>query len=72
MLATLEPPLERLGVTHWSSRLLTAELGASKVKIADVWRGWGCGGGELQVLRLALATPGSDHADGCALHEPTP
>jgi transposase len=41
VLATLEPPPRRLGVTHWSSRLLAAELGLSNVKIADVWREWG-------------------------------
>jgi transposase len=40
-LATLEPPPERLGVTHWSSRLLAAELGISNVKVADVWREYG-------------------------------
>jgi transposase len=38
VLATLEPPPERLGVTHWSSRLLAAGLGISSVKVADVWR----------------------------------
>jgi transposase len=38
VLATLEPPPRRLGVTHWSSRLLAAELGISNVKVADVWR----------------------------------
>ena len=38
VLATREPQLERLGVTHWSSRLLAAELGLSNVKVADVWR----------------------------------
>jgi transposase len=41
VLATLEPPPERLGVTHWSSRLLAAEMGLSNVKIADVWREYG-------------------------------
>jgi transposase len=41
VLATLEPPPRRLGVTHWSSRLLAAELGISNVKVADVWREWG-------------------------------
>ena len=41
VLATLEPPPERLGVTHWSSRLLAAELGLSNVKVADVWREYG-------------------------------
>jgi hypothetical protein len=40
VLATLEPPPERLRVTHWSSRLLAAELGVSNVKVADVWREW--------------------------------
>ena len=41
VLATLEPPPERLAVTHWSSRLLAAELGLSNVKVADVWREYG-------------------------------
>ena len=41
VLATLERPPKRLGVTHWSSRLLAAELGLSNVKVADVWREWG-------------------------------
>jgi len=41
VLATLEPPSARLGVTHWSSRLLAAELGLSNVKIAQVWREYG-------------------------------
>src|SRR6266487_3072794 len=34
VLRTLEPPPRRLGVTHWSSRLLAAELGLSNVKVA--------------------------------------
>jgi transposase len=41
VLATLEPPPERLGVTHWSSRLLAAELGLSNVTVAKVWKQWG-------------------------------
>jgi transposase len=41
VLATLEAPPERLGVTHWSSRLLGAELGLSNVTIAKVWKRWG-------------------------------
>jgi len=41
VLATLEPPPKRLGVTHWSSRLLATELGVSNVKVAKVWREWG-------------------------------
>jgi transposase len=41
VLATLEPPPERLGVTHWSSRLLAAELGISHVWVGKIWRRWG-------------------------------
>jgi transposase len=41
VLATLEPPPARLGVTHWSSRLLAAEMGLSNVKVAKVWREYG-------------------------------
>jgi transposase len=41
VLATLEPPAERLGVTHWSSRLLAAQLGISHVWISKIWRKWG-------------------------------
>ena len=41
VLATLEPPPARLGVTHWSSRLLAAELSLSNVKVAKVWREYG-------------------------------
>ncbi len=36
---TLEPP-EKLGVTHWSSRLLGKALGISNVTVAKVWRDW--------------------------------
>src|SRR5215212_2524019 len=38
---TLEPPPDRLGVTHWSSRLLAAELGISNFTVARVWQRWG-------------------------------
>ena len=41
VVATLEPPPEGLGVTHWSSRLLAGQLGLSNVTIAKVWRKWG-------------------------------
>jgi transposase len=41
VLATLEPPPERLGVKHWSSRLLAGELGMSNVKVAETWRQYG-------------------------------
>jgi transposase len=41
VLATLAPPAEALGVTHWSSRLLAKQLGLSNVTVAKVWRKWG-------------------------------
>jgi len=41
VLATLEPPPDRLGVTHWSSRLLAGELGISHVWVGKIWRRWG-------------------------------
>jgi len=41
VLATLEPPPARLGVTHWSSRLLAGQLGISNVWVARIWRKWG-------------------------------
>ncbi len=34
---TLTPPPQQLGVTHWSSRLLAAELGISHSTVARVW-----------------------------------
>jgi transposase len=39
--ATLTPPPKSLGVTHWSSRLLAARLGADHATIAGVWRNYG-------------------------------
>ena len=41
--ATLEPPPERLGVMHWSSRLLAAQLGISHVWVGKIWKRWGLG-----------------------------
>jgi transposase len=39
--ATLEPPPKRLGVTHWSTRLLGAELRIGHATIARAWRRYG-------------------------------
>src|SRR5690242_10766413 len=33
-------PPARLGVTHWSARLLAAELGISFATVARIWRKW--------------------------------
>jgi transposase len=41
VLATLELPPSKLGVTHWSSRLLAEQLGISNVWVAKIWRKWG-------------------------------
>ena len=69
VLATLEPPPKRLGVTHWSSRLLAAELGISNVKVADV-AGVGAAAvahAELQVLHRPAAG-----GQGPRRHRPVP
>ena len=39
--STLDPPPEKLGVTHWSSRLLGDHLEISFATVARVWRRWG-------------------------------
>ena len=39
--ATLRPPPEKLGVTHWSSRLLAAELGLEHSTVAGIWKEYG-------------------------------
>jgi len=41
VLATLEPPPGRLGVTHWSSRLLAKQLGVSDFTVSTTWKKWG-------------------------------
>ena len=39
--ATLDPPPERLGVTHWSTRLLAKELAIGDATVARAWRRYG-------------------------------
>ena len=41
MAATLKPPPKKLGVTHWSSRLLAAQLGIGNATVARAWREYG-------------------------------
>ena len=38
---TLKPPPKRLGVTHWSSRLLAKRLGVNATTVARAWRAYG-------------------------------
>jgi len=37
----LKPPPKKLGVTHWSSRLLAARLGIDNTTVARAWRDYG-------------------------------
>src|SRR6185437_5548443 len=39
--ATLTPPPKKLGVTHWSSRLLATRLGIGNATVARAWRDYG-------------------------------
>jgi len=39
--ATLKPPPKKLGVTHWSSRLLAARLKIGNATVARAWRDYG-------------------------------
>ena len=39
--ATLKPPPKKLGVTHWSTRLLAGHLGISDATVAKAWRDYG-------------------------------
>ena len=41
MTATLKPPQKKLGVTHWSTRLLAGELKTSNTTVARAWRSYG-------------------------------
>ncbi|MBP2371635.1 IS630 family transposase [Pseudonocardia parietis] len=48
-------PPEQLGVTHWSARLLAAELGTSFATVARIWRDW-----DLQPWRTETFTFSTD------------
>ena len=39
--ATLKPPPKKLGVTHWSTRLLATQLRISNTAVARAWRAYG-------------------------------
>jgi DDE superfamily endonuclease len=40
VVSTLQAPPQRLGVTHWSARLLGDQLGTSFASVARIWRKW--------------------------------
>src|ERR1035438_1982751 len=64
VLATLEAPEAKLGVTHWSSRLLAAQLGISNVWVARIWRKWG-----LQPWRRETFKSSTDPALGAKIRD---
>jgi transposase len=39
--ATLTPPPAKLGISHWSTRLLARQLGLSDASVAKAWRDYG-------------------------------
>ena len=67
VLATLEPPLKRLGVTHWSSRLLAADWASPTSRSRSVRNGDAAvAHAELQVLhRPGLWRPRSGTSPAC-------
>ncbi len=51
--ATLKPPPQKLGVTHWSSRLLGDHLGISNGTVATTWRACGIQPWRCETLKFA-------------------
>jgi transposase len=46
-------PPARLGVTHWSARLLGVELGISFASVARIWRKWGLQPWRVQTFKFS-------------------
>jgi transposase len=53
ILATLEPPPQNLGVTHWSSRLLAKHLGVSDFPVSTTWKKWGLQPWRMQTFKFS-------------------
>jgi len=51
--ATLKPPPKRLGVTHWSTRLLARELRISDATVAKAWRDYRVQPWRLQTFKFS-------------------
>ena len=51
--ATLKPPPKKLGVTHWSSRLLAARLKVSASAIQRAWRAYGVKPWKAELFRFS-------------------
>ena len=53
VLATLAPPPESLGVTHWSSRLLARHLGVSDYTVTRTWKKWALQPWRVQTFKFS-------------------
>jgi len=51
--ATLTPPPKRLGVTHWSSRLLAAKLKIDHATVARAWKHYGIAPWRSQTFKFS-------------------
>jgi transposase len=50
--ATLKPPPEKLGVAHWSSRLLARQVGVDHSTIARIWKDYGIKPHRLETFKF--------------------
>lgn len=50
---TLAGPPKRLGITHWSTRLLAAEVGVSNFTVAMIWREFGLKPHRVQTFKFS-------------------
>ena len=53
VLATLEPPPPKLGLTHWSSRLMAKHLGISDFTVSTTWKRWGLQPWRVQTFKFS-------------------
>src|SRR3954453_17002007 len=51
--ATLSPPPKKLGITHWSTRLLARHLKISDFTVAETWREYGIQPWRAQSFRFS-------------------
>jgi transposase len=55
--ATLTPPPQSLGVTHWSSRLLADRLGIEHSTVAAIWKEYGVRPWKAETFKLIRNAP---------------
>jgi transposase len=71
---TLDPPPARLGITHWSTRLLAHELGVSRDTIARIWREYGVQPWRAETFKFSTdrnSRPRSTTSSGCICTHPS-